>query len=157
MAILNTSKVKFRGAEFPNAGTYSRLHKIEMDKNEVAILFRDYASPEAAEKIMRQVRPQVAPEYDAKNPLHKAQWEAAGRPNLKKLDAHGDPWRPTVFDERWDGETCKEKPLQERRIVLSEELATQFLSTPCASYDEAIALAYRLATASGEFIDAEEI
>lgn len=154
MAILNTSKVKFRGAEFPNAGTYSRFSHAEISKSGVALLFKDYASPEAAEKVLQKVRPKVVPAFDPKNALHKAQWEAAGKPDLH---AHGEPWRPTVFEEKWDGETCKEKPLQERRIVLSEELAAQYLSTPCATLDEAVALTYRVATDSGEFEDAEAV
>lgn len=157
MAILNTSTVKFRGAEFPNAGTYSRFFRAEISKSGVTLLFKDYFNTTAAEKVVQQVRPKIAPDYDPENPMHKAQWEAAGKPDLKQLDANGDPWRPTVFEEKWDGETCKEKPLQERRIMLSEELAAQYLSTPCATLDEAVALAYRVAADSGEFADAEAI
>lgn len=157
MAILNTSKVKFRGAEFPNTGTYSRFVRAEISKNGVDLIFRDYASEEAAEKVMQERRPGTPVEYDAKNPLHKAQWEAAEKPNLTALDAHGDPWRPTVSELFWDGESCKERPLQERRIKLSEEAATQYVETHCASLDEAVALAYELATASGEFQNAEAV
>ena len=40
----------------------------------------------------------TAPDYDPQNPKHLAQYKAAGSPGLSELDAHGNPWHPTVYE-----------------------------------------------------------
>lgn len=89
----------------------------------VAIQFKDYESIEAAEKVyveqksseeyegnpdeysgygklVSEERTRVADvSYDPENEEHKAQYEAAGSPDLAELDAEGRPWKPTLYEK----------------------------------------------------------
>lgn len=159
------SNLSFRGLQI--TGAYSRVVGAEIDTQVGAttIKIRDWASKEAAAKILDEVRtPLPAPDYDPANPVHIAQWEAAGSPDLAALDAHGEPWRPTVaeysVEYRWDGSKTAEPALAERTISLPGELAeavAQLAVPGGAKADNLASQLYRAAMASGDFVAAEAV
>lgn len=117
-----------------NPGTYSRAvesrTKIFSDKPTTVIVVKDWEDKDAAQKVLSKRSVGVA--YDPSNPDHVTQWqknggldaegnEVAYDPN--DLDANGNPWKPTVLEEYWDGSQTVKPPFQTREIELPLELA----------------------------------
>ena len=161
------SKVKIEGFKSPIPGVFSRVigANINTQTGQTILKIRDWADAEAGQKVLDKFETPIPdPAYDSKNPRHVEIWEAAGRPSLTALDAHGEKWRPTLgltqVEYKWDGEKTAEKPLQDREIVLPIELslavAAQALEgatprEPANALEAMTAQLYLAAMATGKF------
>ena len=127
VALTSMPKVK-------NPGTYSRAvesrTKIFSDKPTTVIVVKDWEDQDAAQKVLSKRSVGVA--YDPSNPDHVTQWQKNGGLDAEGnevaydptvLDAHGNPWMPTVLEEYWDGNQTVKPPFQTREIELPLELA----------------------------------
>lgn len=161
------SKVKIPGFKSAISGVFSRVIEatINTQTGQTTLKIRDWADAEAGQKVLDKFEvPIPDPEFDPANPRHVEIWEAAGKPDLEKLDAHGDKWKPTLglsrTEYRWDGEKTVEKPLQDREIALPLELslavAAQALEgdtprEPANALEAMTAQLYLAAMATGKF------
>lgn len=160
------SKVKIAGFKSPIPGVFSRVveAKIDTQSGLTTLKIRDWADAEAGQKVLSRIETPIPdPAYDSKNARHKEIWEAAGRPSLTTLDAHGEKWKPSLglksVEYRWEGKTA-EAPLQDREIVLplalSLAVAAQALEgdtprEPANALEAMTAQLYLAAMATGKF------
>lgn len=162
MAIISTATLDFKGLQVPVVGAYSRFQRAVIDAfSGTSLFFKDYKDAASAKRILD--KRSVGAVYDPNNPDHVAQYEAAGSPDFKELDAHGNPWQPTILEEYWDGQKCVGEALQEREIKLPSEIALAFAAhalvgdlpkVPAGALEALTAQAYLAALATGEFVDA---
>lgn len=162
MAIKSTANLDFKGLSVPVPGAYNRFQKAIIDAYYgTSLHFKVYKDAASAVRVLD--KRSVGAVYDPNNPDHVAQYEAAGSPDLNELDAHGNPWQPTVSKEYWDGQKCVGEALQEREIKLPSEIALAFAAhalvgdlpkVPASALEALTAQAYLAALATGEFVDA---
>lgn len=136
----------------------------------ISAIFQDFATMEAAEKVLEDVKRPVTEDYDPENEEHVKQWRANGGLDSEGkevaydpgiLNSQGQPWRPFVYvaEQKWLGKTA-EPPLQDRTVELPLEQALQLLqrAVPGKPADELpdnlVAEFYRAAMATGAFADA---
>ncbi len=152
-------------AEIP--GGVSRFLRLEVHAtNGTSIFFRDYASAEAAKKVLTQQYEDQAIDYDPNNEEHERSRVAN---NISKEDAIKHDWKLNerrLVREFWDGQQTVEPMLQEREVKLSTELALQLAASalkgvipeqPTNALSAMIAQAYLAAVATGEFPEARAV
>lgn len=165
MAIKSKTVLDFKGMQVSVDGSYSRFKKAEIDTVEgTKLVFLDFKDQASAQPKLDTKKRVLTPDFDPNNPEHVEKWEAAGSPDPNELDAHGNGWKPTFYEDyqEWDGRSYVGEILQTREILLSTELAMAFAAkalqgdlpkTPTDAIDALKAQAYLAALASGEFTD----
>lgn len=178
--------VGFSGAAFQEEHIFGTPQAPSVD-----LRIRDWASKEAAEKVYEPEREElgedfdseaydgpgelsfetrkrlVGADYDSKNPEHVAQYEAAGSPDFSELDAHGNPWMPTVEEgyrfwflttQVYRGKTALPH-IRERTVKLPVEIALQVVThtvpgkNPQDNFETLASELYRAAMLSGAFVE----
>lgn len=167
------SKVVLPGWESAIPGVFSRVIGVNINTQTcvVTLKIRDWATKNAAQKILtKKEDPLPDPDFDPNDPVHVAQWEAAGSPDPKALDVHGNKWKPSLglvsVSYFWDGEKTAQPYLQEREIILSHELALAVAThsvagdtpkPPADALESMTAQLYLAAMATGKFEEPEAV
>lgn len=70
--------------------------------------------------------------YDANNPAHVAQWNAAGKPDLAALDSDGNTWRPSATRVIDDSGTIVSEEVKAPRVLPNSARPTRPLDLAAA-------------------------
>jgi len=170
MAIEN--KLKIKGFPVAIPGVYSRVvgANINTQLAKVSITVKDWASKDAAKKVLDDKKRMVATEYDENNADHVARYEVLfpdkdARPDPLVLDAYGKKYQFTDYEayQEWDGQKTVEPSINDRTIELPTELALAVAQmavpgvNPGKQIDDMVSQLYRAAILSGEFEDAVSV
>ena len=163
-----TPKVSLRFGEWANKDAAEKIYEPESSKiGESETQEYEYSGP--GELSFVEKKRVVGVAYDPQNPDHVAQYEAAGKPSLEEIDAHGNPWMVTeeqlYFEvvetlHVWRGKTAQPM-IRERKVDLPLEQALQVVAgtvpgkNPQETYDTLASKLYRAAMLSGLFKEAK--